>query len=96
MFFKKSRKFYFEAIFSRSSLNLAKNEFYWKKGLRQFLNVPIIYHPAKSQKKTNSKESYGIFQKFHYTREHQNLQTKKRLRNFYNKEISSQMYFKYI
>ena len=42
--------------------------------------------------KTSKKECYGIFQKFYYTREHQNLQTKKRLRNFCNKKNSSQIF----
>ena len=32
---------------------MSKNEFSWKKGLCQFLDIPIIYHRAKNQKKTN-------------------------------------------
>ena len=32
---------------------LGKNEFCWKKGLWQFLNIPIIYHHVKNKKKTN-------------------------------------------
>ena len=31
--------------------NLGKNEFSWKKELCQFLDIPIIYHCAKNQKK---------------------------------------------
>ena len=60
-FFKKSKKSHFRAILS---------PFSWKKGLCQFLNVPIIYHLAKNQKKINEKECWDIFQKFHYTRYH--------------------------
>ena len=40
-----------KAILSPFCLNLGKNEFSWKKGLRQFLNILIIYHSAKNQKK---------------------------------------------
>ena len=47
-FFKKS---YFCAILSPFCPNLGKNEFSWKKGLCQFLDIPIIYHRAKNQKK---------------------------------------------
>ena len=32
---------------------LGKIEFCWKKGLWQFLNIPIIYHHVKNKKKTN-------------------------------------------
>ena len=33
-------------------LNLGKNEFSWKKkGSVKFLNIPIIYHHVKNQKK---------------------------------------------
>ena len=31
--------------------NLGKNEFSWKKKLRQFFDIPIIYYRAKNQKK---------------------------------------------
>ena len=31
--------------------SLVKNEFSWKRGLCQFLNIPIIYHHVKNQKK---------------------------------------------
>ena len=31
--------------------NLGKNEFSWKSELSQFLNIPIIYHQARNQKK---------------------------------------------
>ena len=50
-FFKKSQKPYFAAI-------LGQNEYYWKKGLVQFFNTPIIYYRAKNQKKlmTHSSE----------------------------------------
>ena len=34
--------------------NLGKNEFYWKKGSCKFLDIPIIYHRAKNQKKLQS------------------------------------------
>ena len=30
---------------------LDKNEFPWKKGICQFLAIPVIYHHAKNQKK---------------------------------------------
>ena len=50
-YFKKSKKPYFAAILRPSCPNLGKNEFSWKKGLCQFLNIPIIYHQAKNQKK---------------------------------------------
>ena len=38
--------------------NLGKKEFSWKKGFCQFLNILIIYHCAKNQKKliSNSRE----------------------------------------
>ena len=41
------------AILGPFPQNFGKNEFYWKKGLCQFLNIPIMYHHAKNQKKTN-------------------------------------------
>ena len=31
--------------------NFVKNEVWWKRGLCQFLNIPIIYHHVKNQKK---------------------------------------------
>ena len=34
--------------------NLGKNRFSWKKGLGQFLIIPIIYHRVKNQKKLMS------------------------------------------
>ena len=34
--------------------NLGKYDFFWKKGLCQFLNIPIIYHRAKNHKKLMS------------------------------------------
>ena len=33
--------------------HLSKNEFSWKKGLCQFLNIKIIYHCTKNQRKVN-------------------------------------------
>ena len=45
--FKKSKKPYF----GTSLDTLGKNEFSWEKGLRQILDIPIIYHRAKNQKK---------------------------------------------
>ena len=53
-FFKKSRKPCFGAILGPFCPNLGKNEFSWKKELRQFLNVPIIYNRPKNQKKLMS------------------------------------------
>ena len=50
-FFKKHRKPYFWAILGTFCRILGKNEFPWKKGLCQFLYIPIIYHRAKNQKK---------------------------------------------
>ena len=32
---------------------MPKFEFSWKKGLCQFLNIPIIYHHVKRSEKTN-------------------------------------------
>ena len=49
-FFKKTKRTCFGAILGPFSLNLGKNEFSWK-GLCQFLNIPIIYHRPKNQKK---------------------------------------------
>ena len=43
-FFEKTKKPYFGAILSPFCQNLGKNEFSWKKGLCQFLDIPIIYH----------------------------------------------------
>ena len=45
--FKKSKKPYF----GTSLDTLGKNEFSWEKGLCQILDIPIIYHRAKNQKK---------------------------------------------
>ena len=52
-FFKKLKKLCFGTILGPFCQNLSKNEFSWKKGLCQFLDIPIIYHRAKNQKKTN-------------------------------------------
>ena len=43
-FFKESNKPYLGAILGPFYPNLSKNEFSWKKGLSQFLHIPIIYH----------------------------------------------------
>ena len=51
-FFKKSKKSYFGVIFGTFCPNLGKKIFSWKKGLCQFLDIPILYHCAKNQKKT--------------------------------------------
>ena len=50
-FFRKSKKPYLGAILGPFCPNLEKNEFSWKKGPCQFLNIPIIFHRAKNQKK---------------------------------------------
>ena len=50
---KSFQKFHFGAIFTSLSPNLDKNEFSWKKGLCQFLNIPIIYHHAEKSEKNN-------------------------------------------
>ena len=50
-FFKKSKKPYFGTIWGPFCPTLGKNEFSWKKGLCQFLDIPIIYHRAKNQKR---------------------------------------------
>ena len=49
-FFKKSKKPYFGVILDPFCPNLGKNEFSWKKGLCQFLDIPIIYYRAKIRK----------------------------------------------
>ena len=57
--FQKTQKTYFWAILGSFLPKLGKNEFSWKKGLwtqflekrSQFLNISIIYHHAKNQKK---------------------------------------------
>ena len=53
-FLKKSKKPYFGVILSTFCRNLSKNGFFWKKGLCQYLIIPIIYHCAKNQKKLMS------------------------------------------
>ena len=50
-FKKKSKKPYFKAIFGLCLQNFGKNEFSWKKGFYQFLNILMIYHVAKTLKK---------------------------------------------
>ena len=52
--FQKIPKPYFGAILSPLCQTLGKNEFSWKAGLCQFLDIPIIYHRAKNQKKLMS------------------------------------------
>ena len=49
--FQKIPKSYFGVILGIFCPSLGKNEFPWKKGLCQFLNIPIIYHRAEVQKK---------------------------------------------
>ena len=49
-FFQNIQKTYIWVISEPFCPKLGKNEFTWKKGLNQFLNIPIIYHRAKSQK----------------------------------------------
>ena len=49
-FFKKSQKNYFGVILGYFCQNFGKNEFSWKKGLWQFLNIPITYHGAETWK----------------------------------------------
>ena len=52
-FLKKLKKIYFGVILDAFSQNAGKNEFSRKKGLFQFVNIPIIYHHTKkNQKKT--------------------------------------------
>ena len=53
-FFKKSKNPNFGAILSNFYPNLGKNEFSWKKGLCQFLNIPVIYHGAKNLRKVTT------------------------------------------
>ena len=50
-FFKITKKIYFGATLGPFLQNVGKNDFFWKKGLCQFLNIPIIYHRANNQKK---------------------------------------------
>ena len=50
-FFRKFKKPYFGAVLDHFWPNLVKNEFSWKKDLRQFLNTPIIYQREKNHKK---------------------------------------------
>ena len=52
--FSKIPKTLFWAIFSFFCQNFGENEFSRKKGLCQFLNIPIIYHRAKNQIKLMS------------------------------------------
>ena len=52
--FKESQKPYSGAFLGPCDPNLGKNEFSWKKGLCQFLNIPIIYRRDKNQKKLMS------------------------------------------
>ena len=51
-FFKKSKKPYFGAILG--TFNLGQKEISRKKELCQVLNIPIIYHLSKNQKKQMS------------------------------------------
>ena len=54
IFQKNPKKLYFAAILVSFCPILGKNEFSFKKLLCQFLNIPIIYHRAKNQKKLMS------------------------------------------
>ena len=47
--FSKNPKSYFGPILGLFCPNLGKNKFFWKKRLRQFFNIRIIYHSAKNQ-----------------------------------------------
>ena len=58
-FFKKSKTKLFVDHFGPFPPNLVDNEVSWKKGLCQFLNIPIIYHHAKNQKKKKSGDFIG-------------------------------------
>ena len=51
LFLKNPKRTYFGAILGPFYPNLGKNEFSWKKELCQFLDIPIIYHCVKNQKK---------------------------------------------
>ena len=52
--FRKIQENYFGAILGRFSRIWAKIHFPEKKGLCQFLSIPIIYHHKKNQKKPKS------------------------------------------
>ena len=52
--FQKPQKSYFGASLDLFCSNLDKNEFSFKRGLCQILNIPIIYHHVKNQKKIRS------------------------------------------
>ena len=49
--FQKIKTFLGGVILDPFYQNLGKNEFFWKRVLYQFLNIPIIYHCVKHQKK---------------------------------------------
>ena len=52
-FLKKFKKTYFGVILDAFSQNAGKNEFSRKKGLFQFVNIPIIYHHTKKKSEKN-------------------------------------------
>ena len=52
-FFKKLKKNYFVTILGPLCPNLRKKIFSWKKGLCQFLNIPIMYHCEKESEKND-------------------------------------------
>ena len=54
-FSKKPKNAILGAILGNFCPNLGKNEFSWKKELRQFLNIPIIYYDAKNLKKVTTR-----------------------------------------
>ena len=49
-FFKNKKKNTFGAIFGPFCPNLGKNEFFSKKGLCKFFDIPIINHLAQNPK----------------------------------------------
>ena len=54
LFKKSKKKKYSGANLGPFCSNLVKNKFSWEGGLCQFLNIPIIYHNVKNQKKIMS------------------------------------------
>ena len=50
--FEETKKNPFWVILGPFCPNLGKNEFFWKKELCRFLNIPIMYHCAKKSRKT--------------------------------------------
>ena len=50
-FFQKSKNSYFGENLGSVCPKLVKNDFFWKKWVCQFLNIPIIYHFTKNENK---------------------------------------------